>query len=43
MIKVYADKIYYKKMNEKTGKVWCIEDVPAKYREAVEAELARRG
>lgn len=43
MIKVYADRIYYKKINEKTGKAWTINDVPQKYRAAVEAELARRG
>jgi len=43
IIKVYADKIYYKKINENTGAVWTINDVPQKYRSAVEAELARRG
>jgi len=43
IIKIYADMIQYKKINKDTGKVWCLEDVPEKYREAVKAELAARG
>jgi len=43
IIKVYADKIYYHRINDKTGKEWCIEDVPERYRAEVQAELDKRG
>lgn len=35
MAKIYAAKIRNRAINPATGKEWCIEDVPARWREDV--------
>lgn len=40
MAKIYARKIHEGAINVKTGEIWVLEDVPARWREAVRAELA---
>ena len=39
MVPYYVAKIRDKKINSKTGKAWCVEDVPNLWRAKVEAEL----
>ena len=39
MVAYYVAKIQNDEINEKTGKPWCVEDVPKLWRKKVEAAL----
>lgn len=40
MVAYYVAKIKDEEINPKTGKAWCIKDVPALWRKKVEAALS---
>lgn len=41
MVKLYVKQIMNKEINNKTGKVWRLEDVPQRWKKKVEAELLK--
>ena len=41
MVPYYVAKIQDKEINPKTGKAWCVADVPILWRKKVEAEIQK--
>lgn len=41
MVKFYVDKIQNEVINEKTGKIWTLENVPKLWRKKVEKALIK--